>query len=219
MKLANFKRQLIWEFQAGERINLIVEAPDELRDVIRDLDISVQNDTEEWILSDAEEILKKTSAMEMVFSPWTMDLNNKKIQKALWKRITKLIQQDVQNEQVQNIIKEMSALLDSINEEMDYNFEYAAEDILTLMKACDVHFSEEGDLLSKLSQYIKICAELLGTRLFVFVGIKQYFTGAELDILSREAGYLGCSFMCIEGTHTGTEKNMILIDKDLCRVI
>ena len=93
MKLANFKRQLIWEFQAGERINLIVEAPDELRDVIRDLDISVQNDTEEWILSDGEEILKKTSAIEMVFSPWTVDLNNKKIQKALWKRITKLIQQ------------------------------------------------------------------------------------------------------------------------------
>ena len=175
MKLTNFKRQLIWEFQAGERINLIVEAPDELRDVIRDLDISVQNDTEEWILSDGEEILKKTSAIEMVFSPWTVDLNNKKIQKALWKRITKLIQQDVQNEQVQNIIKEMSVLLDSINEEMEYNFEYAAEDILALMKACDVHFSEEEDLLGKLSQYYKNMRRAVRDQAICFCGNKTIF--------------------------------------------
>ena len=37
--------------------------------------------------------------------------------------------------------------------------------------------------------------------------------------LAMEAGYLGCSILCIENMCSGAEKDMILIDKDLCRVV
>ena len=80
-------------------------------------------------------------------------------------------------------------------------------------------FPEEGDLLARLNQYIKICSELLNIKLFVFIGMRNYFTGDEISMLAMEAGYLGCSILCIENMCSGAEKDMILIDKDLCRVV
>lgn len=219
MKLVNYSRQLVIELKEGAPFFLILESEQELRDLVDELLISVREDTEDWILSDEEEIENKSSRMEMVFSPWVVDLNNKKIQKGLMKQILKLLQQGVETDRAQNILGELSLLLDHLNEELAFGFEYEVEGISEILKECGICFSEESDVLTRLNQYIKICAELLGLRLFVFIGMKNYFSCEEIHTLAREAGYLGCCILCIENRSDGTEKNMILIDRDLCRVV
>lgn len=218
MKLVNYNRQMAMEFKIGEAFFLVVESEQELRKLVDELFISVREDTEDWILSE-EVIQKKSSRMEIIFSPWMVDLNNKKIQKGLFKQILKLLQQGAEADRAQSILGELRLLLDHLNAELSFGFEYEIEDISELLKDCGISFPEESDLLMRLNQYIKICAELLNTRLFVFVGMKSYFTDVELNILAREAGYLDCFILCIENRYDGTEKNMILIDRDLCRVV
>lgn len=38
-------------------------------------------------------------------------------------------------------------------------------------------------------------------------------------MLAREIGYEGAYILCLENMENGTEKNKVLIDKDLCRVV
>lgn len=219
MKLVNYSRQLVVETETGEASFLVIESEQELRKLVDELFISVREDTEDWILSEGEEIQKKSSRMEIIFSPWMVDLNNKKIQKGLIKQILKLLQQGVEVDRTQNILGELRLLLNRLNDELSFGFEYEIEDISEILKACGINFPEESDLVTRLNQYIKICSELLDIKLFVFIGMKNYFTDEEIHILSREAGYLGCYILCVENRFNGTEKNMILIDRDLCRVV
>lgn len=219
MKLVNFSRQLKMEFHPGEAFYLIVESEKELRRIVGELRYSVQEQTDDWVLSEDEEILKKDQTAEMVFSPWMIDVNDRRIQKALFKQIEQMIQQESYGENLRDIMEDMRKLLNTVNEEMEYRFEYEIEDMLPLIKECEIHFEEEEDILLRLNQYIRLCAALLKKRLFVFVGLRQYLTPEEVDILVREAGYLDIAVLCIENTSDGTEKDMILIDKDLCRVV
>lgn len=191
MKLVNYSRQLVVETETGEASFLVIESEQELRKLVDELFISVREDTEDWILSEGEEIQKKSSRMEIIFSPWMVDLNNKKIQKGLIKQILKLLQQGVEADRTQNILGELRLLLNRLNDELLFGFEYEIEDISEILKACGINFPEESDLVTRLNQYIKICSELLDIKLFVFIGMKNYFTDEEIHILSREAGYLG----------------------------
>lgn len=83
MKLVNCNRQLSIELKNREAFFLIMESERALRELVNELFLSVREDTEDWILSEGEEIEKKSSRMEIIFSPWMVDLNNKKIQKGL----------------------------------------------------------------------------------------------------------------------------------------
>ena len=219
MKLVNYSRQLVVETETGEASFLVIESEQELRKLVDELFISVREDTEDWILSEGEEIQKKSSRMEIIFSPWMVDLNNKKIQKGLIKQILKLLQQGVEADRTQNILGELRLLLNRLNDELLFGFEYEIEDISEILKACGINFPEESDLVTRLNQYIKICSELLDIKLFFFIGMKNYFTDEEIHILSREAGYLGSHILCVQNRFNGTQKNMILLDRDLCRVI
>ena len=219
MKLVNHNRQISIDLECGEPFFLVVEAAGELRRIISDLYMSICDDTEDWVLSEGEEIQKKKAVTEMVFSPWMININNKRIQKELIKRIIYLINQGVENERAQNIFSEIRIFLDNISEEINPGLEYDIEDISELLKICNIRLEEEDDILSRLSNYIKTCAELLNIKLFVFVGMKNYFTSEELGILAKEAGYMGCYILYIENTCEESDKNVILIDKDLCRIV
>ena len=208
MKLVNYSRQLVVETETGEASFLVIESEQELRKLVDELFISVREDTEDWILSEGEEIQKKSSRMEIIFSPWMVDLNNKKIQKGLIKRILKLLQQGVEMDRAQSILEELRVLLDHLNDELAFGFEYELEDVSEILKECGICFPEEGDLLARLNQYIKICSELLNIKLFVFIGMRNYFTGDEISMLAMEAGYLGCSILCIENMCSGAEKEL-----------
>ena len=56
MKLVNGNRQIALEMKQGEVNYLIIESVYEFRNVINELCISVRDDTEDWILSEREEI-------------------------------------------------------------------------------------------------------------------------------------------------------------------
>lgn len=218
MKLVNCSRQIALELYPGEPCYLVLESPHEFRAVVTELYVSAKEDTEDWILSEREEILEKSSTVEVIFSPWMADPNNRKMQKALLKRIFMKIGQD-KNFRAQKILGELQLLLDDINEEMNCSFDYEIEDISEIIKECNLHFSKEGDVLADLAQYFRVCAEFLKIELFILVGMRNYFTDKEMQMLVRETGYVGCSILCLESSSSGTEKNMILIDSDLCRVI
>lgn len=219
MKLVNGDRQLVLKMKLGEINYLILESICEFRTVIDEIRVSIKDETDDWILSDEDEILKKELAADMILSPWTVDVNNKKIQKAHFKYIMKIIQQEKATIQIRNIMNEIQILLDKINDETEQEFVYDLEDFSVILKACNIHFLDDNDILSRLFQYIMICTELLNIKLFICVGMKNYFMEEELEILAREMGYRGSYILCIENFSNGTEKNRILIDNDLCRVV
>lgn len=218
MRLVNCNRQFCLNIKNGEIAYLIVESEKELRKIISELCICFKEDTDDWVLSEGEEILKKSAVSEIILSPWTVDINSRQLQKALIKRVLHFIHQ---NEDLcgWNVLSMIQLMLEEINDKMNYQFDYEIESIDSILKECNIHFSKEEDILSELHRYILICSELLDKKLFVLVGIKNYFTNAELEMLSREVGYMECCILCLEHTSDGTEKNMVLIDRDLCQVV
>ena len=134
MKLVNGDRQLVLKMKLGEINYLILESICEFRTVINEIRVSIKDETDDWILSDEDEILKKELAADMILSPWTVDVNNKKIQKAHLKYIMKIIQQEKATIQIRNIMNEIQILLDKINDETEQEFVYDLEDFSVIYR-------------------------------------------------------------------------------------
>ena len=78
-----------------------------------------------------------------------------------------------------------------------------------------------SNLLEKLTDYIAAEAELLGTKCFIFVNLKQFLSYEELAELYKFAYYAKVYLLLLEGSFTESrhesEKHYI-IDNDLCEI-
>ena len=58
---------------------LVIESAEICREMVQAFIDSVNNDLDDWIFSESETILKKSTSIEIVTSIFTLDFNNKKI--------------------------------------------------------------------------------------------------------------------------------------------
>ena len=92
-------------------------------------------------------------------------------------------------------------------------------DIPGLLKLYGVKLDEtDTDLLTRLTDYIKLSHRILGVVLFIFVGIKSYLSNDQLRHLYHEMQNEKAIFLDFESRYIDkiAEESHTLIDKDWC---
>lgn len=165
---------------------------------------------------------KTTKEEEPLFveSIFHLDPNSKKNLNALY-RLLKNLHSDSIDEQIDILKNQIKKIVGDIAVDFDMDLVYA-ESIKSddLFKMMDLRFIESEEAVEKrLIQYICLCHELQGSRVFFAYGLHQFLTDEQLETIFKELAYKRVSLINIEPQKTpclaGLERQ-ITIDKDLC---
>lgn len=203
-----------------QRITVLsIENQKAYREILSDLWNQIEGLEGEMIISENERIMKISKDVELVFNPFSLDCNNKKVLTRLYQELKDKTNENMIEETVkinQYILEYLEKVIYQVPYALDYKVDF---DVMTLFKMYEVKVDTlVGDLLEKIVEYIKAMNRICNIRMFVFVGLKQYLTENELEQLYEFVFYEHIYLLILEPMFTkilNGEKSYIL-DSDLC---
>ena len=172
-----------------------------------------------FILSDKGKELSIAKETDIIFNPFQLSLNNRKILTSLYQG---LIQESQESLQMETIRLRATVLdyLDQVVQRSEYPLTYDDEiGMGEIFKAYCLRIDESSnDLAEAILQYLRISKRILDTKLFFFVNLKQYLTKEIIIFLYESLFYEKIFILDIESSQKyflDYEKTT-LIDNDKC---
>ena len=198
---------------------LVLENPKTYRDVVQDLLCSVIEDNEQWIFSEHEKILKKNATLDVVDSIFSLNFDNRKIQKAVIEHLYHVAIDEEHYESTIKLLNQIEAYIYELEWGIEYNIDASYEDFHNIIKAGVSGILLPENLLEKFSEYIKIVARLLKTKVLILIGVQGFFSEEEWRKIEITASYEEIYLLCIENRDYFFDENKILFDLDDCQVV
>lgn len=219
MKFYCEKLDLFFELQEESAALLVIESAVIYREVLQNLIESVNEDSDNWIFSENEKILKKGSMVGIVTSIFTLDFNNKKIQKCIIDNLYDIAAGEKYYIKMQELVRELESFFYELDFEFPYNINVEISDFKNVIKTGVTGITAPDDLVERVAEYIKISARLLQNRVLVFVNMIAYFNEKEWELIEKTARYEGIYLVCIERSDNRIIKNKVIVDSDWCRIV
>lgn len=204
----------------NEKANvLVLESSKMYREVIRNLQTAIEEDNDNWVFSDNDSICKKNKIIHLVYSPFLLNFEERKIQKNIIDELYKVAIDEQHYTQTQKLLSELEAYLLELDLTTECNAKVNITDFQNILKIAvsGVDISEE--FVERMDEYIKILSRLIGYKVIIFVGIQDYFLEEEWRNIEKIASYENIYLLCIEKNKHFTKQNEVIIDSDGCRVV
>ena len=198
---------------------LVIESAEICREMVQAFIDSVNNDLDDWIFSESEKILKKSSTIEIVTSIFTLDFNNKKVQKGIIDDLYEISASEKYYIKMKELIRDLETFFYELDFESSYNIQIEVADFKTVLKTGVMGIMAPDSLMERVDEYIKISARLLKSRVLVFMNAMEYFSEEEWRQIERTAMYEGIYLLCFERNDKLKVANKVVIDSDCCRVV
>ncbi len=219
MKLYCEKLDLFMELKLECANILVIESAEICREMVQAFIDSVNNDLDDWIFSESEKILKKSTSIEIVTSIFTLDFNNKKIQKGIIDDLYEISAGEKYYIRMKKLIRDLETFFYELDFESSYNIQIEIADFKTVLKTGVMGIMAPDSLMERVDEYIKISARLLKSRVLVFMNVMEYFSEEEWRQIERTAMYEGIYLLCFERNDKLKVANKVVIDSDCCRVV
>ncbi len=219
MKLIHSGYQLELHLKENQITVLTIENQKAYRTILMDLWNQVEGSEGEIILSEGEKVKKISKEIELIFNPFGLDCNNRKVINKLYQEIKEVSDETlIQDHAVVN--KNIIEYLEKITEHVPYALDFEVDlDLNALLKMYNVRISCLGEsLLEKIIEYMRTMSRVCNIRIFIFVGLKHYLTVDELEQLYESAIYEKNYLISIESVFTKqiSGERCWILDKDLC---
>lgn len=199
---------------------LVVENKQYYRELLKNLRQQMKVIQGEYVVSEDGEEIKFAAHINIVNDYINNELNDKKL---LGKIYADLKIKCLDNhEQLLNINQKIRDYIDEIiyDEILDLEQEENVDPV-DLFKAVGLKIVEDEDELSNFLQRIELLETYLGTRLHLFVNIREFFSQAELVDIYNGLLLRKSKFIIIESEYKGKmdiREKRYLIDEDLCEL-
>lgn len=223
MRLVNVSYNIDIEFAENCTEIISIEGPDIYTEFIQGLNSQLDGEAGNFVLSEKNDTLKMDKKVEFIFNPFGVDFNEKRIISKAYNVLKDSAEgldelREKINSSIVNILDEV--ILRSPYDNFVYNLDL---DWNTLFKLYDVRVQfEEGKLVDKLIQYIRMLAELLGIRVIFLLNISTFLTKYELQELCNSAQYEKVNLVLLEQRElelTDVKSRSHIIDCDRCLII
>lgn len=219
MKLTQAQYNLELDLAENVATILVIENKGAMVEIVRDLIIQSRGGEGQFILSNNGKELKLNKNLDVVINPFEINLNEKRILTAMYKRLEESANEHIEDKEKLNGL--MVNLLDEILETetaafYDYDFELEWKD---LFKLYNVRVADDTEsLLELIVEYIKTVACYLGIRLVVFVGLDMFFSSKDLNLIISQANYCKVHLLLISARELDNicECNIYILDGDKC---
>lgn len=222
MKIANSKEQLLFDVDVGSPRILVIENPVVFAEVIYDLNRQCNGEEGNFVFSENNVSLVPSRTTMLITDYFTLDLNQKKIQNFLYKKLANAGSElDHDKSTFTSIgINLLDKVIDkSIFDHVIYDIEISWN---TIFKCFNIRIEDEDISISeKIIDFIRICRELLDIQLLITVNLKSYLSNTSLVEVYKMANYLGLKLLLLESHEGDTlpDERCTIIDKDMCVII
>ena len=196
---------------------ITIEAPSMFRSMVGDLWEQTNGGEGKWIISEAEKELKLSKICEVIVNPFAIDVNDRKMVGVLCEEI-KTIADSEQYEYTSRIQTEIYSYLESLISSLPYSLSCDLElDLIALLKSYHIRLDEFSGI-ERIINYMKLRHQVIGTRVFVWVNGKNYFSEDELEEIYKEAFYEKIQIVVLEAVETKRSvfEESLIFDKDFC---
>lgn len=201
---------------------LVIENRELFISFIKQLHIEMSTEEGKIILQDELKELSFKKYVELIIDPFAIDPNNAKNLKKLYERII----ENSSNEEIyekrlvfENILKDY---IEEIVFLSDYELIYDDMDYQNIFKAVNLHIDTgANNLTSMIIDYMRICRDLSGTKLFIFVNLDNFLTDEDLIELQNFISYNNIIVLCLQNQlkrELIKNENLRIIDEDLCEI-
>ncbi len=204
---------------------LILENPICFRKFIRELREQAEGREGRWVLSEDNAPLKIAATCELILDPFALEVNQKKMLTSLYDRIEKtaasselLLSWNQAESYFQKVTEELLSASDEFS--LIYRNDISIIDFLKFM---NVRFEEDtNDVMEYIIDYMRMSAQVTGTRLFVLCNLKLFFDSQEIEYLYEQAQYDKFYLLLVEGytpDQKKKEEKWLIVDKDNCVIM
>lgn len=219
MKLVNTDYCIDMELDENSIQVLTIENALAFRQLVGDLWNEVEGGYGTWVLSEDNNTLLLSKSLAMVFNPYIIDANDKKVVSKLYAELNSIINESYIKE-AEAVNGNIVSLLSNVTQEVPYFIDFRTDmDALALFKVYNIRIDVEyNTLLERIVDYIRAFHSICNIRVFVFVDLKNYLSMEEIKQLYEFVIYEKIFLMLIEGHQSDfiDAENRLILDKDLC---
>lgn len=219
MKAIYVKYGIELSLEENQIITLVVENPQVMSDMLRDIFRQINGEEGGWILSENDKIfpLEKTSVL--LDNPLTADYNEKKILTKLYKELSEQAKISLYEDCIQ-VNSHIISFLEKLFATVPYHLEMELDvDVTALLKLYGVKVeSDVADVLETLIDYLRAISSICNIHVVWILNLKQFLTEEQVDQLYEFCFYEKIYLINLEGqkNYTLKQEKYVIIDKDLC---
>lgn len=175
-----------------------------------------------FVLPKDNNIMEISKFMEIIFNPFSIDINNRKILNKLYSDLDVLAKTEEIYLQTRQMMQGLIGYLMELEQRSEYILDFEWEfDLPAIFKAVGIkHGIMEDDYFEKLIRYIKIISQVMGIKIVTFVNIRSFLDDVQMEQLLREAVYQELQILLIENQERACLKDVFryIIDYDKCEI-
>ena len=209
------------DLEINKPFSLIIENRFSYSQLINQLWLLKIGDVNDFIISKADEELKFSKMGSLVFNPYEIDVNDKKVINRIYQELNDIAINDYienTNKIKTEIVDYMETIINTVSYPLLYNMDI---EIGMLLKLLSTKIDDSYEtMLDKLISYVKLYHQVLSTKLFVFVGLKQYLSDEEIISFYDNLKYEDVYLLDIENRQYNilSVEKTVIIDDDNCRI-
>lgn len=213
--------QISMELKEDRLNSIIVENEMAMTDIIMNLQRGIHGESGSIGLYEDNKELSLSKVARLIIDPFSVDLNERQAQKALYKELITAANEDPTSKGALNQaeVEYLDSLLVHIS---DSNVVFSLEpDMEGFFKYYNVSFSDDYEDLSKrLIEYVRIMSVYCRIELFIFVNLKAFLSSDEMEDFRQMVSYYKVICLFVESRERveKTTENTIIIDNDLCLI-
>lgn len=153
----------------------------------------------EIYLSEGDKSIRLDKDVRVVWNPFSVDLNEKKILSKLWGEMQEIAEAELYVHKSE-LNAAIILFLEELNQRIPYPLSYSLDlDIQQLLKEYEIKIDMQSTCLNEqIVNYMKLSHQILGINLFVFWHLKDYLSVEELESLYEMVAYEQISVVLLE---------------------
>ena len=198
---------------------IIVENRKVYAELIQELMEQIKGQSGRYVLTDKEKELSLSKNLTLIFNPFEIDCNERKVIQRLYQEVEEVATGDM----ITRTTEIHSAIIEYLDELLaivPYQIGYTPDlNVLSWLKAVNVEIdSEDTSLLERVTNYVRVHKRLLHIHVFIFINIHLYMDKEDLQKLYEFACYEKIYLILFESMQNEyvEGERVWLLDKDLC---
>ena len=198
---------------------VVVESPQVFADVIQEIFAQIQGKEGLFVLSDRDKTITISKEAEMIFHPFALNCNEKRMQQKLYQAVSAVAEEEFVSETVEinaHVVSYLDELLAKLPYGLTFELEMNVSGLLKLY-AVRVECSAEN-LLEQVVNYLRCLQTFCHTAVVFFVNLKTYLNESELLLLYQFVYCNKIQVILLENMQREPlqGENICILDKDMC---
>jgi len=201
---------------------LVIENLKTFRSMVMNLLGQTQGKPGDFVISVNDKEINIEKEVKVITDPFCEDINQKKVSNYINTAAGKAAIDSDLIIKTKEMVSSIESYIDKLTEELPYRLT-AKKDITAeeIIKMASLIIEEDDDLMSKISDLIRIAADIMKFSCIIFINVLSIFDKEEVIQLRKTAMYEHVRILFIEpkGIENYTaEDNIRIVDYDLCEI-